>query len=91
MADNPISDLEIIWPSIDLWEAGLITPAKNQGECGSCYAFSAIAVLENAILRDFDWYYANKTFWAKNQSTLNLSEQFLISNDFANSYCDGGS
>ncbi len=61
----------------DLKKLGFMTSVKNQGDCGSCWAFATAAMFESAI---------KKTFAA----TENLSEQQLIS---CNSYgygCDGG-
>ena len=35
----------------DLRELGLVTPAKNQGNGGNCWAFSAMSALESALLK----------------------------------------
>lgn len=52
------------------------TPIKNQGGCGSCWAFAAIGVVESQYL-------------IQSYITLDLSEQWLVSCSTAGT-CDGG-
>ncbi|MCC7570808.1 DUF333 domain-containing protein, partial [Candidatus Micrarchaeota archaeon] len=59
---------------------GWSTPAKNQGYCGSCWAFSALGAMEA------------KYNIEQNESRLNpdLSEQHQVSCDEGNGGCHGG-
>ncbi|KAK1939510.1 cysteine protease 2 [Babesia divergens] len=62
---------------IDWRRAGVVTPVKDQKQCGSCWAFAAVAAVESTILQE--------------ASTLHiLSEQELVSCESGSEGCNGG-
>lgn len=71
-------DLEAANSTVDWRARGVLTPVKDQGQCGACWAFSATGAIEAA------WAIAHK-------QVISLSEQQLVACATANKGCGGGS
>ncbi|XP_042496593.1 vignain-like [Macadamia integrifolia] len=70
-------NFENVPASIDWRAKGAVNPVKNQGQCGSCWAFSTVVGVEgiNQI---------------KTKKLISLSEQELVDCSTENSGCNGG-
>jgi len=72
-------DVSALPVSVNWVTAGAVTPIKNQGDCGSCWAFSTTGSLEGLQ-------------FITNQVLLSFSEQQLVdcSSAYGNQGCNGG-
>lgn len=70
----PIIPIPSEW---DWTTQGAVTPVKDQGQCGSCWSFSAAEAIESA------WF-------IKNKQLVTLSEQQIVDCDKTDDGCNGG-
>jgi C1A family cysteine protease len=72
-----LSEVSAIPAELDWRAKGAVSPVKDQGQCGSCWAFSTVGYLESQWL-------------IKNKSSQTFSEQQLVDCDNVDAGCNGG-
>ncbi len=73
----PAVPLAALPASFDWRTQKIVTPIKDQGQCGSCWAFGTMSVMESAVLK-------------AGGPVRDFSEQFLVSCNNDGYSCDGG-
>jgi len=79
-SDQPTFEVEYsdeVADAVDWVQKGFVNPIKDQGQCGSCWAFSTMGVVESG--------YAIAT-----GNLVSVSEQQLVDCDGSNDGCTGG-
>ena len=77
LLDRSAPGWEALPPAFDARSRKWVTPAKNQGDCGSCWAHAAVGTMESRLLKE-------------GYPAFDLSEQQLISCDTDRDGCCGG-
>ena len=72
-----ILDATNLTASVDWRTKGAVNPVKNQGQCGSCWAFSATAAIEGH-------------HFIKSGNLISLAEQEFVDCDTKSAGCHGG-
>lgn len=75
--DWPVNCPTVDPQDIDWKQKGYVTGIKNQGKCGSCWAFSAVGSLEGA-------------YFKKTGQLVSFSEQQIVACDHTSHGCNGG-
>jgi len=76
--------------AIDHVAAGRMHPIKNQGSCGSCWAFGAMTALEGALAIKGDYTNPPRMSEQEGVDCTNYSTTDKFGKDYGNGGCNGG-
>jgi C1A family cysteine protease len=76
-SEAPLLDTSNLADEVNWVTKGAVTPVKNQGQCGSCWAFSTTGSVEGAM-------------FLKTGKLQSFSESQLVDCSTQNSGCNGG-
>jgi len=76
-AESYFPEVDDVAASVDWVTKGAVTPVKDQGQCGSCWAFGTTGVVEGA------WFLAGNPL-------VSLSEEELVQCEKTDDGCNGG-
>lgn len=96
---SPFPRANRIPKSVLLSDYEVLTTPRNQEDCGSCWAFGAVQMVENQMLLANKYYYneslnGSSAYWKSicSNSSCDFSEQFFMLNSYGpySNYCEGG-
>lgn len=92
LLEDPLGKLANIPLSFDLREVGLQSPVKDQGRCGSCWAFGTSAAAEAVVMASRTNYTGTPVEPFFGGIVTNVSEQFILNSSRfgVNNFCEGG-
>ncbi len=76
---SPLDTIDALPAAYDARDDSIVTPPKNQGACGSCWAFASVGAFESHLLKKYA------------VGPMDLSEQQQVSCNTSMGGCSGGS
>lgn len=77
--------METLPVEFDWRDHGIVNPVKNQGHCGSCWAFSGISVLESQVMK-----YLNTSISLSEQEVVDCVKNVFLGMVRCCNGCEGG-
>lgn len=81
VGESPLSEIYIP-PYLDYYSKGYVSKVKNQGSCGSCWAFATTAVYESKLLL------FGHNYTLSEEAVIECTNSFIDNGDYNS--CNGG-